>query len=38
LQELRERASGEQKDASLEDIFLNVIGMPNESHNLSWLE
>jgi ABC-2 type transport system ATP-binding protein len=36
LQELRERASGE--DATLEDIFLNVIGARNENHNLSWLE
>jgi ABC-2 type transport system ATP-binding protein len=38
LQELRERASGQEKDATLEDIFLNVIGAQNESHNLSWLE
>jgi ABC-2 type transport system ATP-binding protein len=38
LQELRERASGQDKDATLEDIFLNVIGAQNESHNLSWLE
>jgi len=43
LQELRERASGSaaegsEKDATLEDIFLNVIGARNESHNLSWLE
>src|SRR2546423_13096939 len=38
LQELRERASGEDKDATLEDIFLNVIGARNEDHNLSWLE
>jgi ABC-2 type transport system ATP-binding protein len=38
LQELRERASGDSKDASLEDIFLNVIGARNENHNLSWLE
>ena len=38
LQELRERASGEDKDATLEDIFLNVIGVRNENHNLSWLE
>src|SRR5437763_10656961 len=37
LQELRERASGGQ-DATLEDIFLNVIGVRNENHNLSWLE
>ena len=38
LKELRERASGEDKDATLEDIFLNVIGARNENHNLSWLE
>lgn len=38
LQELRERASGQDKDATLEDIFLNVIGVQNENHNLSWLE
>lgn len=38
LQELRERASGEKKDATLEDIFLNVVGARNEEHNLSWLE
>ena len=40
LQELRQRAStsGEGNDASLEDIFLNVIGARNENHNLSWLE
>lgn len=41
LQELRERASGageQGKDATLEDIFLNVIGVSNENHNLSWLE
>lgn len=38
LQELRERASGESKDATLEDIFLNIIGAKNENHNLSWLE
>jgi ABC-2 type transport system ATP-binding protein len=41
LQELRERASiggAEGKDATLEDIFLNVVGAGNESHNLSWLE
>src|SRR5579872_618924 len=33
LQELRERASGQDKDATLEDIFLNVIGVQNENHN-----
>lgn len=38
LQELRERASGMNKDATLEDIFLNVVGVRNENHNLSWLE
>ncbi len=38
LQELRARAKGEGKDATLEDIFLNVIGATHESHNLSWLE
>jgi len=41
LQELRERASGGragEKDATLEDIFLNVVGARNENHNLSWLE
>ena len=38
LQELRERASGDNKDATLEDIFLNVIGVRSEQHNLSWLE
>jgi len=40
IQELRERAQGTtgNKDATLEDIFLNVIGVQNESHNLSWLE
>jgi len=38
LQELRERASGEDKDATLEEIFPNVVGARNESDNLSWLE
>src|SRR5947209_6673305 len=38
LEELREKASGENKDATLEDIFLQVIGAHNEGHNLSWLE
>lgn len=38
LQELRQRASGDSKDASLEDIFLQVIGARSENHNLSWLE
>lgn len=41
LQELRERAtgaSGTDKDATLEDIFLNVIGARDEARNLGWLE
>jgi ABC-2 type transport system ATP-binding protein len=38
LQELRQRASSDGKDASLEDIFMQVIGARNENHNLSWLE
>lgn len=40
IAELRARASGTSgdKDATLEDIFLNVIGARDESHNLSWLE
>jgi ABC-2 type transport system ATP-binding protein len=38
LQELRERASGNNKDATLEDIFLNVVGAAQGNHNLSWLE
>lgn len=38
IQELRELASGENKNATLEDIFLNLIGAGNENHNLSWLE
>lgn len=38
LDELRQRASGESKDATLEDIFLNVIGAHTENVNLSWLE
>lgn len=38
LQELRDRASGTNKDATLEDIFLNVVGVQNEAHNLSWLD
>ncbi len=38
LQELRLRASGTARDATLEDIFLNVVGAQNENHNLSWLE
>jgi ABC-2 type transport system ATP-binding protein len=38
LQELREMASGANKDATLEDIFLKVIGVHDENYNLSWLE
>ena len=38
LQELRELASGANKDATLEDIFLKVIGVHDENYNLSWLE
>ena len=38
LQELRERASGEEKDATLEDLFLNNVGVRSEHQNLSWLE
>jgi ABC-2 type transport system ATP-binding protein len=39
LDELRSRASGgDGHDATLEDVFLNVIGVQEESHNLSWLE
>lgn len=37
LQELRERASGADKDATLEEIFLQVVGAPDERHALSWL-
>ena len=38
LDELRARANGEGRDETLEDIFLNVIGVQSETHNLSWLE
>ncbi|HWS83239.1 MAG TPA: ABC transporter ATP-binding protein [Ktedonobacteraceae bacterium] len=38
LQDLRERASGANKDATLEDVFLNIVGVREENHNLSWLE
>jgi len=38
LQELRSRASGDGRDATLEDVFMQVIGARQESHNLSWLE
>jgi ABC-2 type transport system ATP-binding protein len=38
LAELRELANSASKDATLEDIFLQVIGVHDENHNLSWLE
>lgn len=38
LEELRSRASGEGRDATLEDVFMKVIGVQEEAHNLSWLE
>lgn len=38
LAELRERVSGDGRDATLEDVFMNVIGVQEETHNLSWLE
>lgn len=38
LDELRQKASGEDKDATLEDIFLKVIGAHTENVNLNWLE
>ncbi|HEX7734405.1 MAG TPA: ABC transporter ATP-binding protein [Ktedonobacteraceae bacterium] len=38
LEELRARTSGEGADATLEDVFLRVIGVQEEAHNLSWLE
>lgn len=38
LEELRSRASGAGRDATLEDVFMQVIGVQDESHNLSWLE
>lgn len=38
LDELRNRASGDGRDATLEDVFMQVIGVRDEGHNLSWLE
>jgi ABC-2 type transport system ATP-binding protein len=38
LDELRARSNGEGRDETLEDIFLKVIGVHEEAHNLSWLE
>jgi len=38
LEELRARTSGDSGDATLEDVFMRVIGVQDETHNLSWLE
>ena len=38
LEELRARASSDGHDATLEDVFMNIIGAREEAHNLSWLE
>lgn len=38
LEELRSRASGDGRDATLEDVFLRVIGAREKAPNLSWLE
>src|SRR5579883_3459735 len=38
LEELRARASGDGRDVTLEDVFMQVIGVRDEAHNLSWLE
>lgn len=38
LEELRARTAGEGGDATLEDVFMRVIGVQEEAHNLSWLE
>jgi ABC-2 type transport system ATP-binding protein len=38
LEELRSRASGDGGDATLEDVFMHVIGAQQEAPNLSWLE
>jgi ABC-2 type transport system ATP-binding protein len=38
LEELRARASGDGRDVTLEDVFMRVIGVRDEAHNLSWLE
>jgi ABC-2 type transport system ATP-binding protein len=37
LEELRARTS-DGGDATLEDVFMRVIGVQEEAHNLSWLE
>jgi len=38
LEELRARTAGEGGDATLEEVFMRVIGVQEETHNLSWLE
>jgi ABC-2 type transport system ATP-binding protein len=38
LEELRSRASGDGRDATLEDVFMQVIGAQQEAPNLSWLD
>jgi ABC-2 type transport system ATP-binding protein len=38
MQEFRAHASGEGKDATLEEVFLNVVGAAQGNHNLSLLE
>ena len=38
LEELRARTNSEGGDATLEDVFMRVIGVQDEAHNLSWLE
>ena len=37
LEELRARTS-DGGDATLEEVFMRVIGVQEEAHNLSWLE
>src|SRR5258708_28636757 len=38
LEELRQGASMHGSAGTLEDVFLNVIGVREENHNLTWLE
>ena len=38
LAELRQRASGSASDATLEDVFLNLIGANTREGGLEWLE
>ena len=38
LEELRARTNSDGGDATLEDVFMRVIGVQDEAHNLSWLE